>query len=549
MKQIKKEEISTYNKKINDGIKYIKSGNFDNAEATFLKLISENKKIPASYINLANLYLLQKKEDESIKLLFQYLIKVSLNLEIGNQLAKICIKNNDSIVLKKLLDLFDLRNKNINNYHYLFYAEGHLYKLLQQPEKAILSFKKSISNNHNNIDSYINLLNLLEEKNNLEDFEYYINLGLKNCNLETQIDILNYYRALLHNRKKDYKKTFEIIEKYKLHQKFHNNKIFYIRLIDLESKNFEKLKLYKNAFERVYERNKLLKELHKNKNFDRYKIIDTIQKYKIFYNNKNVNKINKHLRYNDDPDLVFLVGFPRSGTTLLDTILRTHSKIDVLEEKPYLLESRHSFFKNKNNQLDALINITQNEKDLIKSNYLDKIKYKSKNKNNVFVDKLPLSIIEIGFIKCIFPNSKFILALRHPSDVAISCFFSSFKMNDAMINFLDWDNTIDFYNEVFNLYEFYEKELKLNCYKIKYENIVNNFENEIMSLLKFLKLNFEKNMHSFYNTAKNRTKISTPSYTQVINPLYKTSIGRSYNYSEFVDTNKKLNKWIDRFNY
>ena len=67
------------------------------------------------------------------------------------------------------------------------------------------------------------------------------------------------------------------------------------------------------------------------------------------------------------------MGFPRSGTTLLDTILRSHSKIKVLEEKPILLNLRHNFFKNKNNNLTDLLKITESEKNYIRQNYLEKI--------------------------------------------------------------------------------------------------------------------------------------------------------------------------------
>ena len=168
---------------------------------------------------------------------------------------------------------------------------------------------------------------------------------------------------------------------------------------------------------------------------------------------------------------------------------------------------------------------------------------------NIFVDKLPLSIIELGFIKCIFPNSKIITLLRHPCDVIISCYFSSFKTNEAMINFLNWKDTINFYNDVFDLYEFYQSELNLNIYTIKYEDVVYDFKNQIEKLLKFLDLKYEKNQEEFYITAQKRTKISTPSYNQVINPLYTSSIGRWKNYKNINSAENDLKKWIKKFNY
>ena len=172
------------------------------------------------------------------------------------------------------------------------------------------------------------------------------------------------------------------------------------------------------------------------------------------------------------------------------------------------------------------------------------------NKNIInVVDKLPLTITELGFVKKIFPDAKIILALRHPCDVVISCFFSSFKMNRAMINFLSIKNTVDFYNKVLDLFEFYEKELNFEIIKIKYEDIVFDFENETKKLFKFLNLEYEQGINKFYETAQNRKMISTPSYSQVTSPLYSSSINRWKNYESLVKIEKPLKKWIERLNY
>ena len=76
----------------------------------------------------------------------------------------------------------------------------------------------------------------------------------------------------------------------------------------------------------------------------------------------------------------------------------------------------------------------------------------------IIIDKLPLSIIELGFIKIIFPNSKIILAMRHPCDVITSCFFTSFKINDSMINFLKLKTLLIF----ITLFLVYLKSMKRN---------------------------------------------------------------------------------------
>ena len=118
-----------------------------------------------------------------------------------------------------------------------------------------------------------------------------------------------------------------------------------------------------------------------------------------------------------------------------------------------------------------------------------------------------------------------------------------------MINFLKIEDTIEFYNSVFSLFEIYEKELNFQYIITKYENIVNNFKYEITTLLKFLGLEYETKIEKFYLTALNRSKISTPSYNQVINPLYQSSIGRWKNYEKISKHKTKLRKWILKYGY
>ena len=196
-----------------------------------------------------------------------------------------------------------------------------------------------------------------------------------------------------------------------------------------------------------------------------------------------------------------------------------------------------------------MLDISESEIVKIRDNYYNKFRKQISDQENIIIDKLPLSIIEIGFIKSIFPNSKFILALRHPCDVVLSCYFSFFSINEAMINFLNWEHTIDFYNNVFNLFEHYENELKFDYFSIKYEDLIANFEKNITQLLSFIGLKYENNLKNFNLTAKKRDKISTPSYSQVINPLYSTSIGRWKNFSKNKNAEADLIKWIDKFSY
>ncbi len=547
MIQSKNYIINQYDNLINQAFLHIKQSNYRNAENYFKKAINILDTKNDAYINLSNIYVKENKIRKATNILFKYITSFAFDENVACHLGKICFNYNLDNDLFKLVNLSYLSKNYSECKSFLIYLLGKLYEKKNKTKNAINCFKRSLNFNKKNTEVYINLLNLLESTNKLDDLNFYINLSFKNSININQTNITNYFKALFLFRNKKYKQALKLITEKDLIEKLSKNNDYLIKLNLLLSKIYEKTYDFNEAFIKIQIANNLIKSNNFNRKYDNENILTNIKKYKKFFIKKNFQNITDRLEYNDYSNLVFLVGFPRSGTTLLDTILRSHSKINVLEEKPYLLNLRHNFFKSKNNKLESLLDISQNEKDEIRKNYFKAINYKKNN--GVYIDKLPLSIIEIGFIKIIFPESKIILSLRHPCDVVISCFFTSFKINEAMYNFLDLKKTTNLYNEVFDLFFNYEKELNLNYHKIKYEELIYDFKNQVNNLLKYLDLKYEKKLETFYKTAKNRERISTPSYSQVINPLYTSSIGRWRNYIEQTNIDKTLESWIIKFNY
>ena len=545
----KKINIKLYKSHIEEGIKKANNANYAEAEIDFLKAIELDNSNHIGFINLSNIYIIQKKIDQCVKLLIGYIIKNDFHQTITCHAIKILHHYNYHKDLLKIFNLINLDSKkNFDNKNYLYFIQGLHYEIEKKYKEAKEAFSKSISSNKYYFDSYGMLFNLYESTNDFKKYNKLLNEGFKNFANTKHIKTLLFYQALYLNREKNFLNSQKIILQNDLNNSLKNNTSLLIKILDLEAKNNEKLKNYSLAFKKIGERNSIIANLEENKIFDGKKIYHSIDKYKIFFNKKNIGKINSKLTYQNDKNLVFLIGFPRSGTTLLDSILRSHSKINVLEEKPYLLNLRHEFFKQNNNNLNSLLNITQNIKDKIRNNYFKHISKKINHKK-IIVDKFPLTMIELGFVKCIFPNAKIILAMRHPCDVVTSCYFSSFKINDAMINFLNWRNAIYFYNKVFGLFELYEKELNLQFLTVKYEDIIKNFSKKTKQLTEFLELDYDDNMKNFFVTARNRQKISTPSYSQVIDPLYNSSIDRWKKYPYAKEMEKALYKWIKKFKY
>ena len=537
----------SYKDLIKNGIKLAQNGKLIEAENNFKKAIRKDSSLTDSYINLANVYIMQKRIEEGINLLKTYLIDISFNQNIINHFWKISQNFNiEEKFFETISSLEDSKSLNKKELAYIYYLHGRYYAKLNEIELSIKYFKKSIFFDKLLTDSYINLLDWLERTNEISQANLYLN---KFNNVIKKNDYkIKFFEALILSRERKYKASENILNKYKLEKYFEKNEYYYIKLLSLKSKNNERLKNFLIAYNSIVKRNLFLSSLEENKKIDRGDIDQTIRNYREVYSKANKPVDINELKIGKKIDLTFLVGFPRSGTTLLDTILRTHSKTLVLEEELYLENTRNYYFTSKNNKLDAIKNISIEEILNLRKYYFDQINIDNKDIINV-IDKLPLTITELGFVKKIFPDSKVILALRHPCDVVISCFFSSFKLNRAMINFLSIKNTVDFYNKVLDLFEFYENELNLKIIKIKYEDIVFDFENETKKLFKFLELDYEEGINKFYETAQNRKMISTPSYSQVTNPIYSSSIGRWKNYESLVKIEKPLRKWIERLNY
>ena len=248
---------------------------------------------------------------------------------------------------------------------------------------------------------------------------------------------------------------------------------------------------------------------------------------------------------------VFLVGFPRSGTTLLDTILRSHSAINVAEEQPNL-QSAKTFIQ-KSGYTDWVGTVLPQEiifgaqKAYI--NELDKHRHSIDNKS-VFIDKLPLNLLETPLIQQLYPKAKFILALRHPVDTILSCWMQNFKLNSAMANMVDLDRVAEFYCVTMETFKICRAKYNLSVHEIRYEDLLENLYSETSLLLKFLDLDWEDQMENYQETALKRGRINTPSYSQVIQPIYKDAKYRWLKYEKHLRQYiTQLEPWINEFYY
>ena len=245
----------------------------------------------------------------------------------------------------------------------------------------------------------------------------------------------------------------------------------------------------------------------------------------------------------------FLVGFPRSGTTLLDTILRTHSKINVVEEQP-MLEKMHSALGGLQD-VSAIEALDESDLSLASNAYFEELeRHTDWTGGSLVIDKLPLNLLKTPLIHQVFPEAKFILALRHPLDCILSCWMQTFKLNTAMANMVDLDRIVDFYCVAMDTFHLSQRRYGLDVHRIRYEDLIEDFEAETTSILRFLDLEWESELLNYQATALARRKISTPSHSQVIKPIYKAASFRWKHYENHLEKYKcKLAPWFEEYGY
>ena len=505
------------------------------------KAIKINPKIPDAHNNLASIYIRLGEYDKASKHIKEA-IRINPKFSLAyNNLGM--LKTNTGFLEEgksNFLKAIELDPKNIM----AFYNLANLYQKLNDIENSENFYIKAIGINPMFFEAYNNLMNMYERIGENTKLKDIINKSEKYFIDNSSIKL---FKGKLLFKSKEYKDAINNLESIQFDL---INKTKEISRCTTLAKCYDQIGDYKKAYKFFNLANESNFIINKDK-IDKENAINIIKERIDFFENPiikewpipNSNKIKKNP--------IFLIGFPRSGTTLLDTVLRSHPSINVIEEKPtidiFIKKLKEKTFSNLNN----LKFLEDNLLDEMRNVYYESLsKYVKKDNKKICIDKMPLNIIHVGEIVRIFPKAKFILAIRHPCDTVLSCFMQSFVLNDSMANFLNLEDSSNMYNLTMTLWEKYLNVLKINYHTIKYEDVVSNFEVSIKKLLEFLELPWSENVTKFYETAEKRGIISTPSYDQVNKPLYSKSINRWKNYeSQFSNILPILKPWIERYGY
>ncbi len=243
---------------------------------------------------------------------------------------------------------------------------------------------------------------------------------------------------------------------------------------------------------------------------------------------------------------LFIFGFPRSGTTLIDTMLSGHPDAIVLEEEPVIDRVAEGF-----GSIKRLADLSLREIATLRARYFAEVaKVEPDTAGKLIVDKHPLALGSTPILHRIFPDARFVFVERHPCDVVLSCFITSAVMDANVANFFDVFGTARLYDSVFAYWHRCREVLPIHVATVRYERLIADPETELRQLAGFAGLEWTPRLLAHQDSAAARGSIGSPSYTQVAEPLYTRATGRWLRYREaMAPVIPILQPWIDRLGY
>lgn len=229
---------------------------------------------------------------------------------------------------------------------------------------------------------------------------------------------------------------------------------------------------------------------------------------------------------------VFIVGMPRSGTSLVEQILASHPKVFGAGELPditNLVTSLHTRFGMHIHYPHCLPQVTRKQLNGIAHDYLERLTKLCPDATRI-TDKMPGNFMHLGLIELLFPDARIIHCIRNPLDTCLSCYFQDFSLNHPYIyNLTDLGKV---YQEYQRTMRHWKQVLNIRVLDVHYEELATNQEPISHQLLEFCDLEWDDRCLSFHN---NKRFIWTASYEQVRRPMYKNSVDRWKNYDRYID--------------
>jgi tetratricopeptide (TPR) repeat protein len=234
----------------------------------------------------------------------------------------------------------------------------------------------------------------------------------------------------------------------------------------------------------------------------------------------------------DCPDPILIVGLPRSGSTLIEQILASHSQVEGTSELPILGNLAQSIGQHRNDGVQypkAVLDLRNKDWLAYGQQYIDEAQRHRTTSKPFFTDKLPNNFPLIGLLSIILPNAKVINARRHPFDSCLGAYKQLFSKGQ---NFTyDMLDLAHYYQQYDAMIKHWHQVLPGKILDVHYEQTVDDLDTQVRRILDFCELPFEQSCIDFHQTER---AVKTASSEQVRQPIYKGALGTWRRYEQFL---------------
>lgn len=412
-------------------------------------------------------------------------------------------------------------------------------------EEALEKYQRALRQSPKFLDAICNVATLLEKTNQFEEAQALVDRELLNS---PENPALLMVAAKLARRMNKLDAAIALLEK-AVEQKL--DLILACEIHLLLGQLYDRKEDAERAYMHISKGNQSLAKTLGHGNTDRDRYFNRLEKVRSWLTPELALASEVELLNDGVPAPIFLFGFPRSGTTLLEQILDSHPSLQSIEEKGTVSALVRAFEVVAKDRQNPLAGLAQDDILQLRKVYFDEVAlHINLQPGHLLVDKLPLNTVNVHLLWRIFPQAKFILALRHPCDVCLSCFMQNMALTEANTSFLTLEGTAQIYSKIMGLWQEYERTLPLSYHQVRYEDLVVNFENETRALLDYLGVGWDDKVLQHADHAMRRRTISTPSYHQVTQPIYQHAKYRWKRYAkQFEPLMPTLQPFIDYFGY
>lgn len=417
----------------------------------------------------------------------------------------------------------------IDAYNYL----GQAFICQGKFDRAIPLHQRVLEIYPNCLDAIVSLAGIYERQRKFDEAEALLRPVIQSGT--DHAGIIHSF-AVLCLRKKQPKQAIEVLEK-RLNS--HNLTAAHRRaLLFTLADNYDAAGDFNRAFTCYQEANSL-----KPVSFDLQettRAIDNIQKY---FTRERLTQLPQASNRSSLP--IFIVGMPRSGTSLVEQILASHPQVFGAGERPDLHQLTKSISSSLNSSFrypECLDFLHQSSVDRVATGYLTTLQALSPTARYI-TDKMPSNFLHLGLIQILFPGARIVHCVRHPLDTCLSCYFQDFLGIHAYA--YDLKNLGQFYQLYWNLMKYWQQTINLPILNVRYEELVSQPESKIRDLVKFCDLEWNEACLQFHQSSRH---IPTASYHQVSQPIYTKSVDRYKHYeSHLSDLKTSLGSVLNDF--